>query len=103
MSIKLSSKLPADDNNGLAPLAKVIEENPLTGFTAVVRLVPSKRIEDYDKPEDPEVYELRIEQVEVVTGGAETRARILLDEEYSRRTGHARLTGIDGLGDPDDD
>lgn len=91
MSVKLAGKLPKDENNGLASLAQVIDENPLVEFVIVATVVASKRTADFDHPDDPVIYGLRLSTIEPLTGDAANKARSLADEAFTQRTGLLRL------------
>lgn len=104
MSVKLAGRLPHDENNGLASLAQVIDENPLAQFTVVATIVASKRTADYDHPDDPVVYGLRIASVEPLTGNDAQTALRLADQAFTGRTGLQRLDlGGDEDGRPTND
>jgi hypothetical protein len=91
VSVKLLGKLPKDENNGLASLAQVIDENPLQTFTVVATIVAARRTADYDHPDDPVVYGLRMATCEPLTGDAARDALRLAEDAFHVRTGLTRL------------
>lgn len=98
MSVKLLAKLPPDENDGLAALAAVMDENPLQTFTVVCTIVAASRTADFDHPDNPVVYRFRISAIEPLSDQrAADDAKALLDEAFERRTGMKRLDfGADG-------
>jgi hypothetical protein len=91
MSVKLLGRLPKDENNGLASLAQVIDENPLQTFTIVATIVAARRTADYDHPDDPVIYGLRMATCEPLTGDAARDAMRLAEDAFHVRTGLSRL------------
>lgn len=96
MSVKLAGKLPKDEKNGLAALSAIMDENPLIAQVVVGVVVPSKRVADYDHPDDPVQYHFRLATIEPLSGAEAEAAQKLLGDAFTRRTGMERLDFGDG-------
>jgi hypothetical protein len=104
MSVKITTKLPKDEHNGLAALEAVYEENPFAEVWCVVRATLSRRTSDYDRKDDPTILALRFASIEPMVAGSkdETTVRNAAKRGFKARTGLDTLPGIDD-GEPVED
>jgi hypothetical protein len=98
LSVKISAALPADDASGLGALADALEANPFQAIPVVGLMIPSRRIAEFDRPEDPTVHVLRFQSIEPIEIGSDLAdtVREALAKAHEMRTGARRLFGEDG-------
>ena len=88
--VKIASRLPTGDRNGLNALAAALAEKP-TGTYVVAALVDcSQIVERVDI--DERTATARIRAIEVLTGTADTKVRDLMLRAGRRRTGYEQLS-----------
>lgn len=97
MSVKITTKLPKDENNGLAPLEAVFVENPLTEVWVVAKVVLARSTADYERKDDPTVLAVRFAQIEPMVAGSkdESMIRNAAKRGFKVRTGIEALPGMD--------
>jgi len=93
VSVKIVSKLPKDEHNGLAALEAVYEENPLVEVWAVCRLALARRTADYDRKDDPTVLGVRFASIEPMVAGSKDEAAV----RNAAKRGFKARTGIESL------
>jgi hypothetical protein len=89
MSVKMSAALPDADACGLGALADSLEMNPFQTILVIGVMVPSKRVADYDAPDDPTKHVLRFQSLEPLPQGSDmaASAQDLLEKVREQRTG----------------
>lgn len=88
--MRLSSRLPKGDANGLGPLVQKLLDDP-EQVQVVVALVDCQKITD-DIDSGDRIPTLRVRRIEGVTdSGDRERLRMILVREYERRTGKVVL------------
>jgi hypothetical protein len=98
VSVRLSSRLPADDRDGLAPEeARLRDEASAAGSAELIAVVVLRVVELRDRladGNDPHAVYVVADQLEPLTGKAAATARGLLGKAYEQRTGKVALPGI---------
>jgi hypothetical protein len=104
MSVKITTKLPSDEHNGLAALEAVWEENAFAEVWAVCRLHLSRRTADFDRKDDPTILAVRFASIEPMVAASkdETMVRNAAKRGFKNRTGLDTLPGIDEDPEPDE-
>jgi len=102
MSVKITTKLPKDEHNGLAALEAVWEENAFAEVWAVCRLTLSRRTADFDRKDDPTILAVRFASVEPMVSGSkdESMVRNAAKRGFKARTGLDTLPGMDDDNEP---
>jgi hypothetical protein len=97
VSVKITTKLPKDENNGLDPTAAAFAENPLTEIWVIGKVMLARQTADYERKDDPTIFTLRFVAVEPLLAGTqdETRAKAMAKRAFKNRTGLDTLPGID--------
>lgn len=101
MTVRLSAKLPPLEANGLAPIEEGLVRDPHERRIAIIRFDVGARFDPHADGEwEPQV---RVIQVEVLSGDEKDDAIELMLSEYRRRTGAAQLWEPDEMQAGDDE
>lgn len=98
MTVKLSSKRPDDDLNGLLDLVDELNKTPYEVRIAIVMFKPQRGIDEYEKDMPEKVPVVRFLHIEPLAGEAADTARQMLLAARAKRNGggDGTLFDVDG-------
>lgn len=91
MSVKIKSRLPKGDRDGLQHLTDQLRRNPDTTVAVVMLLAPHSVTTNLDDQDDPITVDLKVLAIEAPQGLDASALRSLCTTAYQSRTGKQPL------------